>query len=226
MRAPTVLVVEDDPKAAQMLQRALTYEGYHVLSASNGREALDQARDHNPDLVVLDWNIPALDGLSVLERLRNADSTPVLMLTGRADLDDKVRALSTGADDYLVKPFAPEEFVARVRALLRRAALAQLDRPLSFADLVLDMRTHEARRRQRALSLSPREFELLAYFMRRPGQVLRREQILRDVWGYDAEDQSGVLDVYIGYLRAKLERNGEPRLIHTVRHVGYVLREP
>lgn len=209
-----------------MLQRALTYEGYHVLSASNGREALDQARDHNPDLVVLDWNIPALDGLSVLERLRNADSTPVLMLTGRADLDDKVRALSTGADDYLVKPFAPEEFVARVRALLRRAALAQLDRPLSFADLVLDMRTHEARRRQRALSLSPREFELLAYFMRRPGQVLRREQILRDVWGYDAEDQSGVLDVYIGYLRAKLERNGEPRLIHTVRHVGYVLREP
>lgn len=225
MRAPTVLVVEDDPKAAQMLQRALTYEGYHVLSASNGREALDQARDHNLDLVVLDWNIPALDGLSVLERLRNADSTPVLMLTGRADLDDKVRALSTGADDYLVKPFAPEEFVARVRALLRRAGLAQLDRPLGFADLALDVRTREVRRGQRAISLSPREFELLAYFMRRPGQVLRREQILRDVWGYDAKDQSGVLDVYIGYLRAKLERNGESRLIHTVRHVGYVLKE-
>lgn len=225
MRAPTVLVVEDDPKAAQMLQRALIYEGYHVLSARNGREALDQARDHGPDLVVLDWNIPSLDGLSVLERLRNADSTPVLMLTGRADLDDKVRALSTGADDYLVKPFAPEEFVARVRALLRRAGLAQLDRPLGFADLALDVRTREVRRGQRAISLSPREFDLLAYFMRRPGQVLRREQILRDVWGYDAEEQSGVLDVYIGYLRAKLERDGEPRLIHTVRHVGYVLKE-
>ena len=226
MRALTVLIVEDDPKAAQMLQRTLSYEGYRVVNARDGREALDQARDHAPDLVVLDWNIPALDGLSVLERLRNADRMPVLMLTGRAGIGDKVRALLTGADDYLVKPFAPEEFVARVRALLRRAGDARHDRPLGFADLILDPRTGEVRRGKRIVSLSPREFDLLTYFMQRPRQVLRREQILRDVWGNHFDNRSGVLDVYIGYLRAKLEQEGEPRLIHTMRHVGYVLREP
>jgi len=226
MRALTVLIVEDDPKAAQMLQRTLSYEGYRVVNARDGREALDQARDHRPDLVVLDWNIPALDGLSVLERLRNADGMPVLMLTGQAGIGDKVRALLTGADDYLVKPFAPEEFVARVRALLRRAGDARHDRPLGFADLILDPRTGEVRRGERIVSLSPREFDLLAYFMQRPRQVLRREQILRDVWGNHFDNRSGVLDVYIGYLRAKLEQEGEPRLIHTMRHVGYVLREP
>jgi two-component system response regulator MprA len=226
MAASTILVVEDDDKAAHMLRRTLAYEGYRVLSAANGIDALAQARDHHPDLIVLDWRMPAMDGLTVIQRLRNADNTPVLMLTGRAAIEDKVQALSSGADDYLVKPFAPDELVARVHALLRRSHLEFANHPIRFADLVLDPEGREVRRAGRNVTLSPREFDLLAYFMQHPRHVLKREQITMDVWGYDFGGKDGVLDVYIGYLRAKLEAGGESRLIHTVRHVGYALREP
>jgi two-component system response regulator MprA len=225
MAETTVLVVDDDPKAADMLRRTLAYEGFHVLRASTGSEALAHARDHQPDLIILDWGIPVMDGITVMERLRNADATPILMLTGRATVEDKVHAFASGADDYLVKPFEPAELVARVRALLRRMAAVPTDRPVGFADLVLDPRAHEVRRGARPVSLTSREFDLLAYFMHHPRHVLKRDRILRDVWGYDFNRDDSVLDVYIGYLRAKLEAEGEPRLIHTVRHVGYVLRE-
>ena len=221
----TVLVVDDDSKTADMLRRTLIYEGYRVLKAANGVEALAYVRDFRPDLIVLDWAMPMMDGLSVVERLRRTDHTPVLMLTGRGALDDKVKAIQSGADDYLVKPFAPEELVARVRALLRRSLSQFIGGTAEYADLTLDPKSREVRRGERLISLSPREYDLLAYFLRQPGQVLKREQILQDVWGYDFGGDSSVLDVYVGYLRAKLEAGGEPRLIHTMRYVGYVLKE-
>ena len=221
----TILVVDDEAKTADMLRRTLIYEGYRVIKAANGIEALALARDHRPDLIVLDWAMPMMDGLSVIERLRRSDHTPVLMLTGRAGLDDKVKALQSGADDYLVKPFAPEELIARVRALLRRSTAHFMGGPVEYADLTLDPKAREVRRGDRLIPLSPREYDLLAYFLRQPCQVLKREQILQDVWGYDFGGDSSVLDVYVGYLRAKLEAGGEPRLIHTMRYVGYVLKE-
>lgn len=225
MPLTTVLVVDDDTKTSDMLRRTLIYEGYRVLTASNGVDALAQARDHRPALIVLDWNMPIMDGMAVVQRLRNADNTPVLMLTGRGALEDKLQALSTGADDYLIKPFAPEELVARVRALLRRADGLNGEQPLAYAGVTLDTRAHEVKRDGRVVSLSPREYELLTVFLKYPCQVLKREQLLRDVWGYDFGGEDGVLDVYIGYLRAKLESAGEPRLIHTMRRVGYVMKE-
>lgn len=225
MPLTTVLVVDDDTKTSDMLRRTLIYEGYRVLTASNGVDALAQARDHRPALIVLDWNMPIMDGMAVVQRLRNADNTPVLMLTGRGALEDKLQALSTGADDYLIKPFAPEELVARVRALLRRADGLHGEQPLAYAGVMLDPRAHEVKRNGRVISLSPREYDLLTVFLKYPCQVLKREQLLRDVWGYDFGGEDGVLDVYIGYLRAKLESAGEPRLIHTMRRVGYVMKE-
>ena len=225
MTVSTVLVVDDDAKMADMLRRTLIYEGYRVVRASNGVEALTQVRDCRPDLVVLDWTMPMMDGLAVIERMHKADQTPVLMLTGRASVDDRVTALQEGADDYLTKPFAPEEFVARVRALLRRSQARGQNGIVQFADLALDHSAREVRRGVRLIPLSPREYDLLAYFLRQPNQVLKREQILQDVWGYSFNGDSSVLDVYVGYLRAKLEANGEPRLIHTMRYVGYVLKE-
>jgi len=222
---PTVLVADDDRKITDMLRRTLAYEGYQVVTAADGHETLAQARAHRPDLVVLDWMMPGLDGLEVARRLRAADDMPILMLTARDAVEDRVEGLDSGADDYLVKPFAPAELLARVRALLRRAERSEAEAALAYADLSLDPVTRETRRGARAFNLSPKEFDLLAYLLRNPRHVLPRERILEEVWGYDFGREDNVLDVYIGYLRAKTEAGGEPRLIQTVRGVGYVLRD-
>jgi two-component system response regulator MprA len=221
---PTILVADDDHKITDMLRRTLLYEGYTVVTASDGQEALDQAQAHRPDLVVLDWMMPKIDGIEVARRLRAVDKTPILMLTARDAIEDRVEGLDGGADDYLVKPFAPAELLARIRSLLRRLAPEE-DKSLRYLDLVLDPVSRETRREDRAFSLSPKEFDLLSYLMRHPRQVLTRDSILQEVWGYDFGGEDAVLDVYIGYLRAKTEAAGEQRLIQTVRGVGYVLRE-
>ena len=221
----TILIIDDDPKLIDMLRRTLAYEGYRVLTATDGHQALAKAQVERPDLVVLDWLMPGLDGIEVTRRLRAADATPILMLTARDAVEDRVEGLDAGADDYLVKPFAPAELLARIRALLRRAEPAANDKALLYADLSLDPNTREARRGDRFLDLTPKEFDLLSYLLRYPRWVLPRDRILQDVWGYDFGGQGNVLEVYIGYLRAKTEAGGEPRLIQTVRGVGYALRE-
>ena len=220
----TILIADDDHTLRAMLHQTLANEGYRVLTAADGLEALAQAQAHHPDLVVLDWMMPGLSGLEVARRLRAAAGMPILMLTARDAIEDRVAGLDSGADDYLVKPFAPAELLARVRALLRRAA-HDADTPLRYADLVLDPMTRETRRGDRAFALRPKEFALLAYLLRHPRQVLPRARILEEVWGADFDGTDSVLDVYIRYLRAKTEAGGEPRLIQTVRGVGYVLRE-
>lgn len=220
----TILIADDDHKIIDMLRRTLVYEGYDVLTAADGPEALAQAQSHQPDLVVLDWMMPGLSGLEVARRLRAADKTPILMLTARDAIEDRVEGLDVGADDYLVKPFAPVELLARIRALLRRVS-DDGEKALRYADLTLDPSTRETRRGDRPVTLSPKEFDLLSYLLRHPRQVLPRERILEEIWGYDFGGEDNVLDVYIGYLRAKTEANGEPRLIQNVRGVGYVLRE-
>jgi two-component system, OmpR family, response regulator MprA len=222
----TVLIVDDDAKLLKMLQRTLVYEGFHILSATNGNEALAEIQAHRPDVVVLDWLMPGLDGLGVVERLRAAgDKTLVLMLTARDAVENRVEGLESGADDYLIKPFAPAELLARIHALLRRPAVAALGEAMTYADLSLDPNTRETRRGNRPFELTSKEYDLLRYLMRHPRQVLRREQILQEVWGYDFGGDDNVLEVYIGYLRKKTEAGSEPRLIQTVRGVGYVLRE-
>jgi two-component system response regulator MprA len=220
-----ILIVDDDPRITDLLRRVLAYEGYSVSIAASGTEALDRALEHPPDLVVLDLMLPGLDGLEVARWLRAAgDSVPILMLTARDTVADRVQGLETGADDYLVKPFAPEELVARVKALLRRNQ-EERHEVLRYADVELDSGTRVAHRGARVIDLSPTEYELLALFLRHPRQVLTREIILDRVWGLDFEGSSNVMEVYVGYLRAKLEAAGESRLIHTVRSVGYVLKE-
>jgi two-component system response regulator MprA len=220
-----ILVVDDDPHITDLLRRVLAYEGYSVASAASGNEALNRTLERPPDLIVLDIMLPGIDGLEVAQRLRAAgDNVPVLMLTARDAVADRVKGLETGADDYLVKPFAPEELVARVKALLRRNQ-EERHEVLRYADVELDTGTRVAHRGAREIELSPTEYELLALFLRRPRQVLTREIILDRVWGMDFEGSSNVMEVYIGYLRAKLEAEGEPRMIHTVRGVGYVLKE-
>ncbi len=221
----TMLVVDDDRKLIDMLRRTLAYEGYRVVTAVDGHEALDKARRHKPDLVVLDWMLPGMDGIEVVRVLRETDATPILMLTARDGVEDRVEGLDSGADDYLVKPFAPTELLARVRALLRRAPATSPAQPIGYGDLSLEPLSREVRRGERLINLSPKEFDLLALFLRHPRQVLLRDQILESVWGYDFDGNGNVLEVYVGYLRAKTEAGGEPRLIHTVRGVGYVLRE-
>ena len=222
----TVLIVDDDQRLLKMLQRTLAYEGLDVLTARDGRKALDQVRDHQPDLIVLDWMMPEMDGLEVIRRLRaEQDQTLVLMLTARDAIDNRVEGLSSGAADYLVKPFAPAELVARVHALLRRSEAAHKRESLSFAGLTLDPSTREAKRGDLRLELTPTEYNLLLFFLRHPRQVLERDQILANVWGYDAGGDENLLQVYVGYLRKKTEAGGQPRLIQTVRGVGYVLRE-
>lgn len=221
---PTILVADDDLKITEMLRRTLTYEGYTVLIATDGQDALDKAQAHRPDLVVLDWMMPRLSGIEVARRLRAADDTRILMLTARDAVDDRVEGLDSGADDYLVKPFAPAELLARVRSMLRRS-LADPAKALRYADLSLDPTTRDTRRGDREFNLSPKEFDLLAFLLAHPRQVLPRERILEAVWGYDFGGEDNVLDVYIGYLRTKTEAGGEPRLIQTVRGVGYVVRE-
>ncbi len=220
-----ILVVDDDPRITDLLRRVLAYEGYSTATAASGTEALNRTLERPPDLIVLDIMLPGLDGLEVAQRLRAAgDYVPILMLTARDMVADRVKGLETGADDYLVKPFAPDELVARVKALLRRSQ-EERQEVLHYADVELDTGTRLAHRGAREIELSPTEYELLALFMRRPRQVLTREIILDRVWGLDFEGSSNVMEVYIGYLRAKLEAEGEPRLIHTVRGVGYVFKE-
>lgn len=222
-----VLVVDDDQKLLKMLSRTLQYEGFEVATATDGREALKKVDEWQPDLIVLDWLMPGLDGMGVIDNLRAArNDTLILMLTARDAIEDRVKGLESGADDYLVKPFAPAELLARLRALLRRrSAVGEQEEPLLYADLFLDPQTRETRRGERRFTLTPTEFNLLYYLMRHPRQVLRREQLLEEVWGYDFEGDDNVLEVYIGYLRKKMEAGGEARLIQTVRGVGYVLRE-
>lgn len=221
-----VLVVDDDPKLLNMLRRTLAYEGFQVTTAPDGNAALSEMQAHRPDVIVLDWMMPGLDGIGVMKHLRAVnDKTLVLMLTARDAVENRVEGLEAGADDYLVKPFAPIELVARVHALLRRPAVSIQDKALHYADLTLDPVTRETTRGARAFDLTSKEFDLLRYLMRHPRQVLVREQILQQVWGYDFGGDDNVLEVYIGYLRKKTEAADETRLIQTVRGVGYVLRE-
>jgi two-component system response regulator MprA len=218
---PHVLVVDDDARIVAALKRALHYEGYSVDVAEDGPGALGRAASRPPDLVLLDVMLPGIDGVEVCRRLRAADDVPILMLTARDATNDRVRGLDSGADDYVVKPFAYEELMARVRALLRRRAGSRRTR-LAYADVEVDVGAREARRGGRDVPLTTTEFDLLCHFLRNPRQVLSRDQILDAVWGHDFDAVSNVVDVYVGYVRTKL---GEPRLIQTVRGVGYVLRE-
>jgi two-component system response regulator MprA len=221
----TVLVVDDEPAVRDAVARALRYEGYTVVTASDGQEALEAQALAPADAIVLDVLMPNLDGLEVCRRLRiGGDPVPVLMLTARETVPDRVAGLDAGADDYLVKPFALQELLARLRALLRRTLEAD-GAALRFADLSLDPETREVCRGERAIELTRTEFLLLELLLRNPKRVLTRELILERVWGYDFETSSNSLDVYIGYLRRKTEGGGEARLIQTVRGVGYVLRE-
>lgn len=220
-----VLVVDDEQAVREAVARALRYEGYTVTTAADGQEALEAQALEPADAIVLDVLMPNLDGLEVCRRLRlGGDAVPILMLTARETVPDRVAGLDAGADDYLVKPFALQELLARLRALLRRT-LEPDGGAMRFADLSLDPETREVRRGERAIELTRTEFLLLELLLRNPKRVLTRELILERVWGYDFETSSNSLDVYIGYLRRKTEGGGEPRLIQTVRGVGYVLRE-
>ncbi len=221
-----VLVVEDDQGIADTLRRGLIFEGYRVNVAYDGEEALASARDQLPDLVVLDWMLPGMDGLEVCKRLRAAGEVPILMLTAKDSIPDRVKGLDAGADDYLVKPFAFDELLARIRALLRRAGPTQQAEVLRFVDLELDTGTRQAKRGDgEPIELTAKEYELLELFMRNPRNVLTRDVIYERVWGYDFGGESNIIEVYVRYLRRKLEQEDMPRLIHTVRGVGYVLRE-
>jgi two-component system response regulator MprA len=222
-----ILVVDDEPAVRESLERTLRFEGYDVVLAADGVAALDAVTRYRPDAVVLDVLMPRLDGLSTCRRLRaRGDDVPILVLTARDGVADRVGGLDAGADDYLVKPFALEELLARLRALLRRTGSREsAGGVLSFADLRMDPGTREVHRGERRVSLTRTEFSLLETFLEHPRQVLTRAVILDRVWGFDFETTSNSLEVYVGYLRRKLETDGETRLIHTVRGVGYVLRE-
>jgi two-component system response regulator MprA len=222
-----VLVVDDEPAVRQALDRALRFEGYETDLADDGQTALKKLDERPADAIVLDVSMPRLDGLEVCRHLRAAgDSTPILLLTARAAVAERVAGLDAGADDYLVKPFALEELLARLRALLRRSAPLIDDEVLRFDDLSLDPATREVKRGDRRIELTRTEFLLLELLLRNARQVLPREVIFDRVWGYDFGANSNSLEVYIGYLRRKTEAAGEPRLVHTIRGVGYVLREP
>jgi two-component system response regulator MprA len=221
-----ILVVDDEPAVRRALERALRLENYEVSLAADGEEALDSLASSPADAVILDVAMPRLDGLEVCRRLRKSgDRTPVLMLTARDAIEDRVIGLDVGADDYLVKPFALRELQARLRALLRRSGDGHEGEVLRYGDLVLDPVAHEVRRGERTVELSRTEFLLLELFMQHPRQVLTRSTIFERVWGYDFGPTSNALGVYMGYLRRKTEDGGEPRLLHTVRGVGYVLRD-
>jgi two-component system response regulator MprA len=225
MSGEHILVVEDDASIASFLRRGLMYEGYEVTVAEDGRKGLQAALHSPPSMVILDLMLPGIDGLEVCRRLRAADETlPILMLTAKESVPDRVAGLKAGADDYMVKPFAVEELLARIEALLRRTTVSNQEQ-LHFEDLPLDVSAHEARRANRALGLTAKEFEVLEYFMRHPRHVLTREQLYEDIWGYDFGPESNVIEVFVRNLRSKMELNGEGRLLHTVRGVGYVLRE-
>ena len=228
-----ILIVDDEPAVREALQRSLDFEGYDTEVAVDGADALEKAAAYQPDLVVLDIQMPRMDGLTAARRIRGGgDTLPILMLTARDTVGDRVTGLDAGADDYLVKPFELDELFARIRALLRRSSYAaavspaaQADEALTFGDLRMDLATREVTRGGRQVELTRTEFTLLEMFMAHPRQVLTREQILKAVWGFDFEPSSNSLDVYVMYLRRKTEAGGEPRLVHTVRGVGYVLRQ-
>jgi DNA-binding response OmpR family regulator len=218
-----VLVVEDDEEIALVLQRSLRLEGYEVRIAGDGEVALDQAAAFNPDLVILDLGLPKLDGIEVARRLRAADDVPILMLTARDALESRVEGLDSGADDYLVKPFERQELLARLRALLRRRP-PRGSASVVVADLALNPDTHEVARGGRDIELTQREFELLEYLMRNERIVVPRQRLLEEVWGYDPFATTNTIEVFVSNLRRKLEAGGEPRLLHTIRGAGYVLR--
>ncbi|MFF0224795.1 response regulator transcription factor [Streptomyces sp. NPDC004629] len=228
-----ILIVDDEPAVREALQRSLAFEGYDTEVAVDGADALEKSAAYRPDLVVLDIQMPRMDGLTAARRIRGAgETTPILMLTARDTVGDRVTGLDAGADDYLVKPFELDELFARIRALLRRSSYAASlagatpdDEALTFGDLRMNLATREVTRGTRQVELTRTEFTLLEMFMAHPRQVLTREQILKAVWGFDFEPSSNSLDVYVMYLRRKTEAGGEPRLVHTVRGVGYVLRQ-
>ena len=226
MSRPVILLVEDDPAVSASLKRRLTFEGFQVETATTGLEALEGLRNCQPQLVILDVMLPGLSGFEVAERMRLESDVPILMLTARDSVQDRVTGLERGADDYLIKPFAIEELLARLRALLRRSlARDGASGPLAVGYLRLDPLTREVTSDGQSVSLTPREFGLLDYLMRHARQVLTREQIFEAVWGHEHLGESNVIDVYVRQLREKLEPSGMPRLLHTVRGVGYVLRE-
>lgn len=225
MESARVLIVEDDPNVRTALSRALSFEGYEIDTATDGGRGLEAVSEHPPDVIVLDVMMPFVDGLEMCRRLRaRGDHTPILMLTALGDVADRVDGLDAGADDYLSKPFALEELLARIRALLRRAT-GDVSEVLSFADLEMNLATRTVTRSGDPILLTKTEFDLLEVLLRSGGRVVTRDQIYRDVWGFDFETSSNSLDVYVGYLRRKTEADGRSRLIHTVRGVGYVLRE-
>ncbi len=223
-----ILVVDDDRAVRESLRRSLTFNGYTVITAGDGVEALEKITSERPDAVVLDVMMPRLDGLEVCRRLRSTgDDLPILVLTARDSVSERVAGLDAGADDYLPKPFALEELLARMRALMRRAATEPLpdSEAMTFEDLTMDPVTRDVTRGERSISLTRTEFALLEMLMANPRRVLTRSRILEEVWGYDFPTSGNALEVYVGYLRRKTEAEGESRLIHTVRGVGYVLRE-
>jgi len=222
-RPARVLVVEDDEDIAQALQRSLRLEGYEVRIAGDGVAALDDAHAFLPDLVILDLGLPRLDGIEVARSLRERDDVPILMLTARDAVESRVEGLDSGGDDYLVKPFERQELLARLRALLRRRP-PRGEAPLVVGDLRLNPDTHEVERGDRGVELTQREFELLEYLMRNERIVISRQRLLDEVWGYDPFSQTNTIEVFVSNLRRKLEAGGEPRLLHTIRGAGYVLR--
>ncbi|MCL6596868.1 MAG: response regulator transcription factor [Firmicutes bacterium] len=220
------LVIEDDPQMARIVALELRHAGWEVTAAESGRAGLAEAIGHPPDAVLLDLTLPDIDGLEVCRTLRRVSDVPIVMLTARGDLAERVAGLDAGADDYLVKPFAPSELLARLRAVLRRGRSGRsVPEVLQFADLRLDPARREVRRGETPINLTRREFDLLAYMMENAGIVLTRDMILERVWGWGFAGSTNIVDVYVGYLRNKLDVDGRPNLIQTVRGVGYVLRE-
>jgi DNA-binding response OmpR family regulator len=220
-----VLVVEDDEPIADVLRRSLRAEGHEVRSAADGVEALQAADEFMPDLVILDLGLPRLDGVEVMKRIRKDSDVPILILTARSDTADRVGGLDTGADDYLVKPFERQELLARIRALLRRRP-PRGSASIVVGDLQISPDSREVKRGDREIELTNREFELLEYLAHNQRLVVSRERLLEEVWGYDPSDETNTIDVFISNLRRKLEEGGEPRLLHTKRGAGYVLKEP
>ena len=220
-----ILIIEDDPSIGKLLRRSLNYEGYDADLVDDGYKGLRAFSEDEPDLVILDLMLPGIDGIEVCKRLREISSLPIIMLTARDMVEDRVLGLDSGADDYVTKPFDPDELLARVRALLRRSESQPKKQQLELADLVMDTAARSVYRGKREVELTAREFDILELFMRNPNQVLTRAQIYDDIWNYDFGGSSNIIEVYIRYLRTKLEAEDEPRLIHTKRGVGYILRE-
>jgi two-component system, OmpR family, response regulator MprA len=223
--AERILVIEDETQIADLLRRGLIYEGYTVEVAPDGETGLTVARDRPPDAVLLDLMLPGMDGLTVCRRLRSASTVPILILTAKDAVPDRVAGLDAGADDYVIKPFSFDELLARLRAVLRRRQPVAVQETMRFADLTINPNTREVWRGNQRIDLTAREFDLLLLFMQHPRQVLTRDVIYDRIWGYDFGGESNIIEVYIRYLRTKLEEGNRPRLIHTLRGVGYVLRE-